>query len=739
MTTWNIVFLFVLTFAVAYFSYSAQRLYRYLRIGRDVSRTDDVGTRLWNVVTIGIGQRKILRDPVAGPLHALVFWGFVVITLGTVEILINGVFPAFSYERLLPAPVYNLFLLSQEGFALFVLVAVGVLLYRRIVVRPARLQGDHVHSGDAILILSMIGALMITLVLTYAFDRVIEPRHAMVVQPVSSPIALLLAWVPPGAAALGRDVNWWMHALLVLAFLNYLPYSKHLHVIVSLPNTFLSNTSGPGPIGAMPPMDLEAETEQFGAADVPHLTWKNLLDGYACTECGRCTAACPAHITGKPLSPRKIVIDTRERLAEVAPSIVGGADFVGLALFGPTETGPAGPPAPARHRLLDDYITEAELWACTSCRACVYECPVSIDQLEIINELKRGLVLTESRFPEEVLPAFESLERNGTPWAFPPSERAAWAEGLEIPTMAELAERGERPEVLFWVGCMGSFDDRAKKITAAFARVLKAAGVRFAILGQEESCHGDPARRLGHEYLYQMLAKQAIETLERYHVTTVVTSCPHCFHQIGKEFPQFGGHYEVIHHAQFIERLMAEGRIPLDAEDGRRLRITYHDSCYLGRHNGVFEAPRVILGALPDVEFVEMPRSQRQSFCCGAGGGHMFVDESQGKRINHARAEEAQGTGAGVVASNCPFCIQMFEDGVATVEPDETKRMRPLDLAELLEMTVLGRPSRPGEGAGPAPTGGGPQDAAAVAIEDKPADTSPPAAAVSEDSPGDQR
>ena len=540
----NVAFLLVLALAFACFSFSAQRLYRFLRIGRNETRWNDVGKRVWNLLSIGIAQRKILRDPVAGPLHAMVFWGFVVLTIGSLEILLAGVFPAIAFRNWLPSGPYRLFVLSQEGFAIFVLIAVSVLLYRRIVVKPKRLQGDNVHSGDAILILSMIAGLMITLILTSAFDRIVEPHLPIFVQPVSTPVAMLFGWMTPDAAATVRDMSWWAHALLILAFLNYLPYSKHLHVIVSLPNTFLSNTSGPGVIGAMKPMDLEAETDQFGAADVTHLTWKNLLDGYSCTECGRCTAACPANITGKPLSPRKIVINTRERLTEVAPAIVGGTDIFAQPLFGNTMVA-----AEPGRRLTDTYITEEELWACTSCRACVYECPVSIDQLEIINELRRGLVLTESRFPDEIQPAFESLERNGSPWAFQPADRAKWAEGLDVPTMAELTERGERPDILFWVGCMGSFDDRAKKVTVAFARILKAAGIRFAILGQEESCHGDPARRMGNEYLYQMLAKQAIETLNGYRVTTVVTSCPHCFHQIGKEFPQFGGMFDVIHHS----------------------------------------------------------------------------------------------------------------------------------------------------------------------------------------------
>jgi Fe-S oxidoreductase/nitrate reductase gamma subunit len=672
----NVAFLFVLVAAFACFSFSAQRLYRFLRVGKDEARWNDIGKRAWNLLSIGVAQRKILRDPVAGPLHAVVFWGFVVLTAGSIEILTAGVFPSLAFENWLPSGPYRLFVLSQEAFAIFVLFAVSVLLYRRIVVKPARLQGDKVHSGDAILILSMIAGLMITLVLMSAFDRVLAPRLPMALQPVSGPVAVVFSWVSPGAAQTARDANWWAHSLLILAFLNYLPYSKHLHVIVSLPNTFLSNTSGPGIIGAMKSMDLEAETEQFGASDVMHLTWKNLLDGYSCTECGRCTSVCPANITGKPLSPRKIVINTRERLSEVAPAIVGGTDVVAQPLMGNAASASAD-----GRRLTDTFISEEELWACTSCRACVYECPVSIDQLEIINELRRGLVLTESRFPEEIQPAFESLERNGSPWAFQPADRARWAEGLDIPTMSELAARGERPDILFWVGCMGSFDDRAKKVTVAFARILKAAGVRFAILGQEESCHGDPARRMGNEYLYQMLAKQAIETLNGYGVTTVVTSCPHCFHQIGNEFPQLGGSFEVVHHSEFLARLLAEGKVPLDSEDGRQLTVAYHDSCYLGRYNDVYDGPReTIRRALPVVTLAEPPRTRDRGLCCGAGGGRMFMEERTGKRINVERTEELLATGADSLAVACPFCLTMISDGARTLGSETPVQ----DIAELV-------------------------------------------------------
>jgi Fe-S oxidoreductase len=689
MTTANVVFLLVVAIASAFFALNVERLVGYLRVGRATDRTDHALRRLRNVLVIALGQSKLMREPAAGLMHAMIFWGFIVLTAGTVELVAQGVYPPFSYG-FLPTWGYRAYSVSQDVFGVLVLLAVVYALFRRLVLRPRRLQGDGLEQADAIVILTAIAALMITMFLTNALLLVNEPASVVREKFVSHALASALTGMRPASAALVHDVSWWTHAMLIFAFLNYLPYSKHLHIVSSVPNVYFSNAQGLGAKGALPFVDLEAEgAEQFGASDVEHLTWKQLLDGYSCTECGRCTAACPANITGKVLSPRKIIINTRQRLMEKAPLLVGDVRELERPRLAHGEGADAGARTTAdilEHRLLDQYITEEELWQCTTCRACVQECPVGIEHLDTIIDLRRHLVLMESRFPAEVQPVFESMERHGSPWAFSPSDRARWADGLDIPTMAEMAERGEAVDVLFWVGCMGSFDDRAKRITASFARIMQAAGIRFAILGQEEQCNGDPARRMGNEYLWQTLARANIGTMDRYQVRTVVTICPHCFHQIGNEYPQLGGNYEVIHHSTFIERLLDAGRIPLAEGDGDARTIVYHDSCYLGRYNDVYDAPREALRkALPVLTLAEPTRSRSRGLCCGAGGGRMWMEEREGKRINIERTEELLATGADAIATACPFCMTMIADGAKAKDAATPV----LDIAEVVASRLV--------------------------------------------------
>lgn len=678
MTLSNLVFAAILAGGFWMFALQAQRLVRWLKLAKPEPRTDHPDVRTRNLLLIGFGQTKILRDPLGGLMHALVFWGFCVLGLGTLEIWIQGLYTPFTWDLILPRFLYVVYVFSQEAFAVFVLGAVSYLLYRRLVIKPRRFTGDPIHSDEAVLVLAVIAVLMLTLLLIFVGDGR-QPGADLAGRPITALLLPLFSGMSPESAHIMARVSWWIHAVLILWFLNHLPKSKHLHVLTSLINVWFSNTSGPGRIGAMKPMDLEAEdAEQFGAADIEHLSWKNLLDGYSCTECGRCTAACPANMTGKLLSPRMIVVKTRARLQEKATVLDAVAAGGGTA----TEE----QQAVLDKKLLDDWISEEELWACTSCRACVQECPVSIDQLEIINELRRDLMLMESRFPEELQPALTSLERNGSPWAFSAADRLQWTEGMSIPTVAEMVEAGEKPDILFWVGCAGSFDDRAKKITVAFARILQAANVKFAILGQEETCHGDPARRMGNEYLYQILAKGVIETLDGYAIKTIVTFCPHCFHQMGNEFPDLGGHYEVIHHTEYIERLLADGRVPLDTEHGQRLKVAYHDSCYLGRYNEIYDAPRNTLKkALPVVELVEPARTKSRGMCCGAGGGRMWMEENVGKRVNVERSEELLATGADQIAVACPFCMTMINDGVASTGKD----VPVLDISEIVASKLI--------------------------------------------------
>jgi len=665
MTTKTIIFALVLLCAFGVFGLSLRRMIRLISIGKPENRMDQLPKRLKKMMGVAIGQSKLFREPIPGLMHAFIFWGFLVLLSSILEAIGEGLAPGFTFRFL--GVFYEPLQFFQELFSGLVMMGVCIAFYRRTILRPKRLQGDRHALIDATAILFTIFLIMVSFLGQNAVRQQLELVQGG--RFLSAALAPILTSANASTNTFLFELYWWMHIVLVLGFLNYLPYSKHAHILTSVPNVFLSSLKQRG---ALTPIDLEAEgVEKFGAADVDDLTWKQLLDGYTCTECGRCTASCPANITGKKLSPKKIMTDIRHRVAEKGPVLLD-RDTTGNVSEGDKII--------LENTLLHHYLSAEELFACTTCMACVQECPVNNEHIPAIVDLRRSLVLMESSFPPEVQTVFKNLETNFSPWAFPASGRADWAEGLNIPILSQVHEA----EILFWVGCAGAFDARYTKVTQAFAALMQKAGIKFAILGTEEKCTGDSARRLGNEYLAQMLIKENITTLNGYHVKKIVTTCPHCFNTLKNEYPQFGGMYEVLHHTDFLVSLIREGKLKMAKEEA--VKVTFHDSCYLGRYNDMYNQPREILAAIPGVNTVEMKRSQSKGFCCGAGGGRMWMEENEGKRVNVERTEEALALDPDVIGTACPFCMTMLEDGVKDKEATETVKVK--DLAELLLAAV---------------------------------------------------
>jgi Fe-S oxidoreductase/nitrate reductase gamma subunit len=658
----NIIFLVVLCAAFGGIVYNVRRLISYLSVGKPENRLDNIPGRIMLLLKVGFGQSKILRDKVAGPIHAGVFWGFLILLASATEGIFEGLHDGWSLNFL--GPVYSVITVLIDIFCGLIMLLTLAALWRRYITKVPRLQveGEKVEAG---LILVTIFSIVSSILLQNSARITVGEDFSWAVRPFASLIATV---IPMGGASVIFDIFFWSHMVLVFGFMNYLPYSKHLHVLTSLPNTFFGNLTYPN---SLQPINFEEEgVEKFGASDIEDFTWKTLLDGYTCTHCGRCTSVCPANQTGKILDPRAIIVAIHDRTMDKAPLLLkqkGGAELT------------ADEQAVMDKKLIGDYIPVEALWQCTTCGACQEECPVMIEHVPAIVEMRRSLVLMDANFPPEVQPAFGNMENNFTPWAFPASERGDWAEGTGVQTLAEDSDM----DVLFWVGCAGSYDERAKRVTRAFAELMQTAGIKFRILGSEERCTGDPARRSGNEYLADMLVKLNIETMGTYGVKKIVTTCPHCLNTLKNDYPQFGGNYEVSHHTQFIRDMVASGALKVNGNVAlSNEAVAYHDSCYLGRYNDEYEAPRTLLENVPGLSVLNPKRSKDKGFCCGAGGGRMFMEEHEGKRVNIERTEELLATGASTIAVNCPFCMTMMNDGVKSKDKAEEVQIR--DVAEIV-------------------------------------------------------
>jgi Fe-S oxidoreductase len=661
ITIKSIVMAIALVAGFSLFFIKVKRLVLLMRTvqGEAAFKLDRVSDRVKILFTDVLGQSNVRRKLMPGLAHMMIFFGFLAVQPHSLELMIRGVFPDFHAASCI-AGLYGAYLSAADLLAFLALIGLGYALYRRLFLRPKYLT----DGPDARLIILFTAVIIITFHFINAFLLIPAiggndfdySRYFTVSAAVSS--IFHLNTLSPTAARAGFEVVYWIHILTILGFLIYIPGSKHLHLLAAAPNVFLKPLKRPK---AMIKTDIEdEEAESFGLGKVCELNWKNVMDLYACTECGRCEEQCPADMTGKALSPKRIIHDSKHDLFDQSPMILAG-DYDSVAPL-VREESPISPDV---------------LWSCTTCRACEDICPVDIQHLDIILEARKYQVLMESSFPPEMQETFTNLENQSNPWGFGSDTRGDWAKGLDVPRMTDNPDA----DILYFVGCAGSFDDRGKKTAQAMARILKKAGVNFAILGEEERCNGDVARRAGNEYLAQMMISENVEILNQYRPKKILTACPHCYNTIKNEYPQFGACYEVVHHSEFLLDLVHQGRLKINGGFGIE-NLTFHDSCYLGRWNGIFEAPRQLLRfSNNEAKLIEMKRSLAEGLCCGAGGARMFMEETIGKRINHERAQEVIATGATQVAAACPFCITMLTDGIADLEGDVAVR----DIAEILD------------------------------------------------------
>jgi len=638
--------------AVAVFAVQLSKRLREVKKGKKENRTDQIWKRIKAFLTYVIFQKRLFRDPLPGIAHAFIFWGFVILAIGYAVFFITAreVHESFLVD-LLGQGIVNIYLLLQDVFAFLVLLGVLFGLFNHYIRRYKRLD----NSFDAALILTLILLIIVGFFVTGGLRGVIEDTQSSWT-PFTNITASIFDGMSLDTAKTVYLIAFWLHAIFILGFLVYLPSSKHLHLVISEFNVFLLNLK---PRGQMRHMDLE-EAESFGADSAAEFTWRSLLDAYACVECGRCMDACPAYNTDKALNPKTIINKLRDYLDDLRTR----------------------PESDKPEKIIGEYTTKDEIWACTTCYACQQECPILIEHLDKISEYRRNLVLMEADMPQELTGFFKNLETRFNPWPIAKDARADWAEDMPI---KKFSSDKKRAEYLFFVGCAAALDERNIKVAQAFVKLLDRAGVDVAILGVKEKCCGEPARRLGNEYLYQMMAMENIETFSQFKFEKIVTMCPHCYNTLKNEYPQMGAEYEVVHHTQLLKELIDKGK--LKPEKSIEKKVTFHDSCYLGRYNNIYKTPRENLKAIPGIHLEEMKKNRSFSFCCGGGGGRMWMEETEGTRINQERIKQAAEVEPDAIVSACPYCLTMFTDGIE--ETDRQESLEALDIAELLKLSIL--------------------------------------------------
>ncbi|WP_342433620.1 (Fe-S)-binding protein [Neobacillus sp. FSL H8-0543] len=687
-----IAFLAVTAYAISLFVYVVKTRIEFIKLGKKVEFDNNVKERMQKIWVNVFGQKKLLKDKKSGAIHVMFFYGFILVQLGAIDFIIKGIKPG---AHLPLGPVYPVFTFIQELVTLTILVAVIWAFYRRYVEKLVRLK----RNFKAGLVLIFIGGLMVSVLVGNGMGLIWHGEAATWAEPVASVISLAFSWLGETAAIAVFYVAWWAHLLFLLTFLVYVPQSKHAHLIAGPANVYFNRLEKPGKLKKV---DFEDESqESFGVGKIEDFTQHQMIDLYACVECGRCTNMCPATGTGKMLSPMDLILKLRDHLTNHGAAVTSKQPWVPTYAFAGTKgnqlalaaSGQGAQEAAAslayNPSLIGEVITEEEIWACTTCRNCEDQCPVMNEHVDKIIDLRRYLVLTEGKMDADAQRAMTNIERQGNPWGLNRKERENWRDAREdvhVPTVKEMNKAGEEFEYLFWVGAMGSYDNRSQKIALAFAKLLNEAGVKFAILGNKEKNSGDTPRRLGNEFLFQELATKNIEEFEKAGVKKIITTDPHAYNIFKNEYPDFGLEAEVFHHTEILYELVRDGKlVPKHAVNET---ITFHDSCYLGRYNDVYDPPREILKSIPGVKLVEMERNRETGMCCGAGGGLMWMEEETGHRINVSRTEQALEVNPTVISSACPYCLTMLSDGTKAKEVEE--KVSTYDVAELLEKAICG-------------------------------------------------